>query len=113
MCVGKVTLLDMLKTGNDVETIITEELGKRVIILTPAFRHNLFARNFLAEGADKNLKALFEDQLKGQLRARGVDHLSDFEGKKDIDTAVIIAYERSEALKTDLVPPNSRYCCEN
>ena len=40
--------------------------------------------------------------MKGQLRERGISHLSDYEGKKDIDTAVIIAYERSEALKTDL-----------
>ena len=36
------------------------------------------------------------------MRERGVSHLSDYEGKRDIDTAVIIAYERSDALKTDL-----------
>ena len=36
------------------------------------------------------------------MKERGISHLSDFAGKKDIDTAVIIAYERSEALKTDL-----------
>ena len=36
------------------------------------------------------------------MRERGVSHLSDYEGKKDIDTAVIIAYERSDALKTDI-----------
>ena len=40
--------------------------------------------------------------VKSQLKERGISHLSDYEGKKDIDTAVIIAYERSEALKTDL-----------
>ena len=40
--------------------------------------------------------------MKVQLKERGISHLSDYEGKKDIDTAVIIAYERSEALKTDL-----------
>ena len=31
----------MLKTGNEVEVVITEELGRRVIILAPGFRHNL------------------------------------------------------------------------
>ena len=56
----------MLKTGNDVEVVITEELGKRVIILAPGFRHNLFTRNFLGDSADRNLKAQFEDQLKAR-----------------------------------------------
>ena len=54
----------MLKTGNDVEVVITEELARRVIILAPGFRHNLFTRNFLGDNADRNLKAQFEDQLK-------------------------------------------------
>ena len=62
----EVTLLDMLKTGNDVEVVITEELARRVIILAPGFRHNLFTRNFLGDNADKNLKAQFEDQLKAR-----------------------------------------------
>ena len=56
----------MLKTGNDVEVVITEELGKRVIILAPGFRHNLFTRNFLVDNAERNLKAQFEDQLKAR-----------------------------------------------
>ena len=62
----EVTLLDMLKTGNDVEVVITEELARRVIILAPGFRNNLFTRNFLGDNADRNLKAQFEDQLKAR-----------------------------------------------
>ena len=63
---SQVTLLDMLKTGNEVEVVITEELGRRVIILAPGFRHNLFTRSFLGDNADRNLKAQFEDQLKAR-----------------------------------------------
>ena len=45
------------------------------------------------------------------MQERGVSHLSDYEGKRDIDTAVIIAYERSDALKTDLERDDGTFHC--
>ncbi len=96
------TLMDMLRTGNDVDALISNELGKRIIILSPGFRQTMFARQFLHDMNERNIKAEFEDQLKDRLRAGGHGNMSEYSGKKAVETAVIIAYERSDALKNDL-----------
>ena len=99
------TLQDLLKNGGpQVEGYVLDELTNRVLILPPIFRHRLFDRLYLHQilPAEKKREiANYGDKIRQQLKKHDLRSVVDWEGRRHIDTSVIIAYERSPELKEE------------
>ena len=84
--------------------IMMSELMNRVLILPPLFRHQLFDRLYLraiTEEEKKKKMSDYGDKIKYHLKMHGLDSVSDWTGRKQVDSSVIVAYENSAALKEE------------
>jgi hypothetical protein len=77
-----------------------------VLILPPIFRQQLFDKLYLSDIIDKEERERQKDayaaRVKQELRRNRLTNVSDWPGRKAVDAAVILAYERSSALKEEL-----------
>ena len=96
-------LTDMFGTKNGVEDMTIKELYSRVLILSPEIRFQVYLRMYWKQGLEETKKAriAFEMKVKEKLKEHGIINVSDWDGRRIIDSSVILAYERSQALKEE------------
>ena len=97
-------LNELLESNNGVEEMVLRELNHRMLILPPYFRFHLFERMYLNGLSKADVRAgmqEYEKEVKVHMNEVGIDHISEWSGKKQIDSAVILAYERSASLKEE------------
>ena len=97
-------LIDMFGTKNGVEDLAIKKLYSKVLILPPEIRYQIYLRLFWKRSPEETREARkdFETALRAKLREEGIKNVSDWEGRRVVDSSVILAYERSQVLKEEL-----------
>ncbi len=98
------TLNDIIRNGPGIDELILSELTSRVMILNSVFRHRVFDKLYLdGQREEETLRQRSEYgvHVRGRLKELGITNVSDWQGRKAVDSSVILAYERSPALKDE------------
>lgn len=97
-------LKELLDSKNGMDEMVMLELQKRLLIMPSMFRQQLYERIYLtgfSELALKHGKMEYEREIKNQLDKRNIRTVSEWTGRKPVDFSVILAYERSPALREE------------
>lgn len=100
-------LTDMLTNVPEVSDMVLKELKKRVLILPNVYRQQLFDRLYMGNGQSISdaercrMKRQYTDRVKVVLKKNNLANVGEWSGRKAVDAEVILAFERSAALKEE------------